>query len=610
MKNGKPSVEDVKRLRDKTKEYYQDVHNEFELDDQYHELDFLSLLGLPKELVKDGIVLPTARMLIDMYTDHVDLANARVSINKKGVTGEASDEAELLRKFGLGLLYRTGIESEVSPFRMAAKHQGLYGLGVLKTVWDADRWPDKPEKKDNEGDKEYAERIDEFRQTRNSQLPIVIREVNPRCIYPDYSYGGRQFVIEVQEKVCFDVMEKYKKWSNPKGRAIDEKVTLTSFWTNEYRCELADDEPILQVKGGVAKHNYGFIPYVLIDSGLGNTSYDADPVKRYVGIIRYLRQMFISESRNYSLRDITCKKGALPWYTLEGDAGTDTTGISILATQYGEAQPLPPGVKLKQQQPAIAPETLLRELDVAASYIAAAAGPKSLQGVGETGVRSATHAQSLMQAGSTRFQYPSESFAYATAKCLSNAALIHKRVIPGAARMWARTPTDEFDIEIDGKKFKEPITFYVEYAPTSEEEEYRKHDDLERMFKSGLVTKEWARKQLPNIDPEAMSIQEAEEQIELNPNMQGAVMELAMSLWRREHGIPEPPPMMPQMLPAGATQPPMPQQGTTEPGRSVIAPASPKPIPGSPRAMELQNKSLRSPNSMTQQGVGGGGNRR
>ncbi|MFA5377162.1 MAG: hypothetical protein WC455_15530 [Dehalococcoidia bacterium] len=609
MKNGKPDVADVIRLRDKTKEYYQDVHREFETDDTYHELDFLNLLGLPKELAPDGIVLPTARMLIDLYTDHVDLSNARVFINKKGVTGESSDEAESLRKFGLGLLYRTGIESDVNPFRMAAKHQGLYGLGVLKTVWDKDRCPLAPQQKDGEGDGEFASRTDEWRNGKDSHLPIVIQAINPRNIYPDYSYGGRQFIIEVQEKVCFDVMEKYKSWSNPKGRKIDEKVTLTSFWTNTWRCELADDEPILPVKGGVAKHNYGFIPYVLIDSGLGNISSDADPVKRYVGILRHLRQMFISESRNYSLRDITCKKGSLPWYKV---TGKNADQISAIANKYGEATPFPPDTDIEAMSPAIASETLLKQAGVAADYIAAMAGPRSLQGVGESGVRSATHAQTLISSASTRFQYPSESFRNATAKVLSNAALIQKRVIPEGVRMWARTPTDEFDIPTDGKKFKEPITFYVEYAPVSEEEEYRKHDDLERLFKSGMVTKQWARKQLSNIDPQAMSIEEAEETIELNPNMQRAIMELAMSLWRQKYGLPEPiPEPMPQPItPAGATQPPMPQQGTAEPGRSVIAPASPKPVPGSPRAMELQNKNMRSQNSMTMQGVGGGGNRR
>jgi hypothetical protein len=611
MKNGKPEVSDVINMRDKTKEYYQDVHKEFETDDKYHELDFLELLGLPKELAPDGIVLPTARMLIDLYTDHVDLANARVSINKKGVTGESSDEAELLRKFGLGLLYRTNIESDVNPFRMAAKHQGLYGLGVLKTVWDADKWPSKPEQKDGEGDKEYAERIDEFRSTRNSQLPVAIQSVNPRNIYPDYSYGGRQFVIEVQEKVCFDVMEKYPKWGNPQGRKVGDKVTLTSFWTNTWRCELADDEPILPVKGGVAKHNYGFIPYVLIDSGLGNISYDADPVKRYVGIIRYLRQMFISESRNYSLRDITCKKGALPWYKITGD---NADQISVLSTSYGEAVRFPKDTNIEPMSAGIAPETLLRELDVASSYIAAAAGPKTLQGVGDTGVRSATHAQSLIQAGSTRFKYPSETFGNATAKCLSNAALIHKRVIPDKARMWAKgpTPNDEFDVDIDGKKFKEPITFYVEYAPVSEEEEYRKHNDLINMIKSGLVTLPWARKQIPNIDPQAMEIEDAERKIEDNPNMDAAVWELVMAKKRKELGMPEPvvPTPQAQQNPAPAGMPQQPQGQQQGPPRQVMAPPSPKPMPGSARKLDLQMANIKGQTAPVGQGVGGGGNRR
>ena len=68
------------------------------------------------------------------------------------------------------------------------------------------------------------------------------------------------------------------------------------------------------------KHNYGFLPYVEIDSGLGNQSIDGDVEMRWVGLLRYMSGILKSQSRNYSISDIMNMKGPWPWYGASDDA--------------------------------------------------------------------------------------------------------------------------------------------------------------------------------------------------------------------------------------------------------------------------------------------------
>jgi len=82
-----------------------------------------------------------------------------------------------------------------------------------------------------------------------------------------------------------------------------------------------------------------------------------------------------------------------------------------------------------------------------------------------------------------------------------------KNVIPGDIYVWARTPTDEFDIEI--KKDKDEGAFHLlRRVSPHPRDEYRRHDDLERLVESGLVTRKWARTRMSNVDPIAIDREE------------------------------------------------------------------------------------------------------
>lgn len=591
----KPTVDEIKELYETCKKYYGPIHSLFDQDDKFYELDIKDMLGLPLEFAAEGIVLPTARDIVDTCVDHTDVHNARIFVNRKGTSMTSEEETEMMRKFYLGLIARVEQESTISPWRVGAKHYWLHGATYFKTVWDADRSPDKPEQKAGESESDYNDRLDDWRKASGSKMPIVIQAVHPKNIMMD-PFGNESFIFETNERLCFNVTQKWPKWSNPLDKRAGQIVQQISFWTPEYRCELYDGEPILPVGGGVVKHKYGILPYVQIDSGLGNMSNDGNPIKRYVGVLRYIRDVLVSESRNYSTSDCVLKRTAWPWGTIEGE---NADQVDMVEQKFGSYTRLPKGTKLVQQTPQVPAKDLTGFLSLTESYLAAHAAPNSVRGMGETGVRSGTDRRQLIAEASTKYNYGVIAFRNGTAKILANCATIFKNVIPGDLRVWARTPTDEFDVKIDKEKMKEPFTCYVEFAPVSEEDEYTRHDDLERLVSSRIGTRQWARTQMSNVDPKTLEVQEEVEKLKDSPAVQSIFEQYVAAQAAKILGAKQ---MMQSMKENPAAPSPMGAPRGQTPMYDVAQ-------PGSAEDMQNQMTQMRSPVSMTQQGTGGGGNR-
>lgn len=613
----KLTVAEILELYEQCESHYGKVFELFKADQKYYELDFYDLLNLPEGFEAEGIVLPSGRDFVDSCVDNTSLKNVKVFLNKFGTKAIQEKSFEMLRKFYLGLLHITEVENTVSPWQMSKKHFWLHGLSVIKHVWDADRWLDKPERKEDEPENDYAERIDEWRSMHHQSIPIVIKALNPCWVMPDPFEEGGQFVFETQERLVYNVKNKYPGWSNPEGKKLGDKVKHISFWTDTYRCELYDNEPVLRVKSGVAKHNYGFVPYTFIESGLGNISFDNDPAMRYVGVLRYVRESLVSESRNYSMSDIVLKHTAMPGGTIVGHNSRQQGPIKI---KFGEFQPLPDDTKL-EPWPIITPTSVLMEhLALIYGRLAAHAAPNATRGLPEPGVRSAIHFQEMATVAGKRFSYAEQAYQNGVAKTLTNCAKIVKNVIPGDFKMWARTPTDEIDVEIKKELMREPFTCYVQFSPVDEEDEYRRQQARLLMVKEDIVSKKWARQQMNNVDPEAMEVELEVERLMQDPNVQGLLSQyvsgkLMEALAKRSAGESVDNPQL-QMLGAAMGQgeslrshqvtssasPVMPTQ-TTTPMQQMNAPGSAGQIDNQ---MEQQRRAM---GSGSLQGIGGGGNR-
>ncbi len=603
MAQTKPTVELVKALLEKCETVYDPLWGKFANDERFHELDFLNDLRIPIEFKSQGIVLPTARDMVDTFTDQIDLYNARIRTTNlsRGRLGDASQHeySTMMERFYYGVLYRNMVENSISPLRVGAKHYALHGLAVYQTIWDADRWLGNKDRPD-----------------AHQTIPIIIRAVNPRCIMVDPYDPAPQFVFEVQERLVHDVKERYPHWTNPENKTGDKLVKCVSWWTDTYRCELRDGEPVLKIRGGVDKHGYGFLPYTCIDSGLGNVSYDNDPCKRYVGILRYMQDLLISESRDYSIADIVLCKTAWPWGLLVGPGAHDYALSGELDQKFGSITGLPDGIEYQGQSPQVPPEALQQHLAITMGYIAAHAAPNSVRGMGEPGVRSGVDRQQLLAQASTRYRYATEAFKSGIAKVLTNCALLAKNKIPDDIEVWGQTPTGEVSVKIEKAKMRTPFFCVVDFAPIDPQDEYRRHDDIMRLTQTGIATRQWAREQTPNMDPDELEVQEVYQRLMDNPvvqQWQGQVAVAMMTQAQAKRDAAEAPVQPPMAPPMGGN--PM-MSGQPQPQQQGGAPRSPvTPMPniaalGSPEDMQNKMKAGQSQVGLNPlQGFGGGGNR-
>ena len=604
-RSDKPTIKEILEQFEFCKKYYSKLRTCYEQDENFYNLDFKAKLNIPGEFQKDTVILPTARDVVDTGVNHTNINNARVFTNKKGTSEISKKSAEMLRKLGLGIIHGTNVESRINPAHVGAKHYWKHGLAVFKTIWDADRWVDKPEQKKGESEEAYAIRLDEWRASQHLSLPIIIQAINPYHIMPDPYTGGDYYVIEWYKRKLYDVKRIWPHFRDKEGREPDDLIETLSFWTDKYRAEFVENESMLKIPGGIVAHKYGFNPYTLIESGLGSVDTDNSPESRYVGLLRYMNDLLVSESTNYTLNDILMKRE-----TMKGGyiTGADAGSIPEVKQEYGKYWPVgDKDVEFHDWESKIPPEASFRQLAVTHDYISAHAAPRSARGLSETGVRSGADRRLIIAEASAIYQYATPAFQNGWAQILSKCAMLVKNVIPGDFEIWTRTPTDEFDVVVKKDLIREPFNYYVEFAPISEEDEYRRQDSLLKMWNSGngITTQEWTWNQMSNVDPQRMRRQQEKENLRRMPSY-NAIKDQTMAMLYQQAlqqlGL--------QGQPVQGQQPvETPQTG----GQRPLVPGIPNRAPlGSAQDLDNQLRNLAAQNLsgiQGSQGRGGGGNR-
>ncbi|MFA5379621.1 MAG: hypothetical protein WC455_27935 [Dehalococcoidia bacterium] len=588
-----PTVEEVKDLYAANLMGFGSLYAAFDEDETYYELAFAGELNLPVEYKDLAVVLPSARNSIDTFADWIGIDNAKVQVSRRKQNKAEEESAEQLRRFGSGLVYMTNVNAAISPWRVAAKHYPLYGVAWLKTVYNADLWPDKPIQKKGESDETYKLRESEWENVCEGTLPISISAINPRCIMFDTGTTGQTWVIEHYKKPVEDVIRHWKKWKPEKGYDGGEEVLVIDYWDKDYRCVIVDGIAVLNTKSGVAKHGYGFVPYVCIDAGLGNITSDNDLSMRFVGMNRKIQPVLKSESRDYSLQDIVISKNGMPAVVLSGD---NAVLVQKFDLSFGEVNKLPEGVKFEQVQPMMPPSEITQHYYTTREIIDGSTIPRSMRGQSETNVRSGSDRRQLMAAGQTRLKYPEMAFKNRSANVLNNCARLLKK-IPGNVTVFSHTPSDEFYDVIDKNKIREPINFHIKFNPTDPEEEFRLHDDLIRLKHEALLTKRSARKKMHDVNVDEEERQELKEMIFMSPAIQNGIQQLigvmtqaAIQGRMAAEGLPGP------TVPPSAGQPPT-GSPTPPPGGMVTQNRQVAPL-GSAQALQNQMNQNRSQTAM------------
>ena len=558
----KPTIEEIKELKALTRKHYSNLHSEFQTDEDYFNLDFLPDLGLPVAHAAEGTILPTGRDVIQTAKAHIDTTNPRVFVTAVGTGRAAEEEAEMRQKFYQGIAYRTMVESPTSPFEAAVKNLCLYGLAGLKVVYDPDRWPDKPEKRDGETGEDYSERMSNYEQQRHDALPIVIVSVHPSALLFDPSYWHSAFVIECHSKLVLDISKRWPNWFNAEDKRPTDLVDYDEYWDEEWRSILIDGQPVL--RGEVVRHKYGFMPYAIAYSGLGMETAANYPEHKAVGLLRYIRGVLASESRAYSIYDVVLKGTAWPVKAAEGDNANLLTDFKL---EYGTIQKLPPGVKLVDVISPPPTDALLGHLQYTNSIISASVAPRSVRGMAEPGVRSGYDRSLIIEKAELNFGVIKQAAEKLIAQALSMSSKVLERVVPGNVSVWAKTPVGDYDVEIKKDRIKGHLCS-VEFRAVREEQEMRQSQNAQQLVAAGLISRDTARrKYLESIDAEGEEMKIDAEKIRNSPPVQEVLaqaiaQELAQALGVRTQeqqmagqrkGAGQPPPGIPGIPPRPPT---------------------------------------------------------
>jgi len=472
-------------------------------------------------------------------------------------------------------------------------------MWCFETLYDPSKIPEEPEKTKDESDEEFAKRMDIYNGELHDALPIVIRAVHPRNVYPDPS---GDFMIIEETKTLGQAKAEWPNWTqkltSPIALGNPRDVVQVSYFDRDYRAIYLDGEPVLTAgnKDGVLKHDYGFIPYVIGFSGLGTTDKSAKPEYQAVGLLRYLRGLLRSESFAYSVYNIIMKAHSWPITFVSGPGASALANIKL---KFGKIYEKPVGVTIEDYVKSAPPEIVMQHMEYTNAILAASAAPRSVRGLPEAGVRSGTDRSLVIAEARLRYDSILEQMQLSTAKVLSNCTKIAERVVPMDFNIWAKSPDEEFDFKIDRTKIKHHYTTFVEFTPVSPEEEARRHADMENLVKTGIISTQTGRRRyMSHIDPETEDIKVEAEKLRNDPNVRAVLAQIvAQRLASEAQRLGKIKALQEGTLPAQATQGGEPAQpALSGPGMAQALSAMMRqrqgtykpPIPGSPEEAAAQ----------------------
>ncbi len=477
---------------------FSQLHSEIREDEQFYDLNVADLLNLPRKFRKDGIVLPTAREVIDTAADHIAPVNRRVNVPRRKTDKSGTAQANKIRRFYEALLNWLDRKGDTSRFRNGGKGLGLTGITVWKLIYDKKLFPPKPTKVKSESDEEFKDRLDEWKVDRKNVIPFDLQVLHPGEVIFDHTHEPPQWIIQTSNKMVGDIKDEFPSWPNPKNRKNTDEVEVLEYWEDKRRAVIIDKTSALKGEDEIIKHRQSVHPYIIGGSGLGHDDWEHRLEKKYVGLLRFIKAVLLAESRAYSIADIVLKGGAWPVRVAEGDRANEMPRIRL---EYGTVQPLPPGVKITDLTPQLPAEMVFNFMSLNNGIISAAAAPRVVRGLREPGITSGFDRQ--LELGQARLRYG--PLVWTMERMLEETCRKVGRIMQaldlGPINIQAGTTEDNF-MSISGTDFKNHHAVEIKVGVLEPEDEIRKHNDAIALVAGGLMSPQTAiRTYFPNVDP-------------------------------------------------------------------------------------------------------------
>lgn len=504
-----PTIDEIMNLFKEAGIYYGPFHKECGIEEDY----YLGRRRVPAPENIDPIWPATATSIINVATDHVDVNNLSIDVPSMP---KSRARAERIKKFYQGVW----LSIKKPVLRTAVRQSFTYGIGWLKNMYDADKWPDSPKFEDYPDEASYKEALKEFSDRRCITFPFDVSVINPKNLIWDDSKSGTKWVIESYKRTVGDLKWQYPQWLS--GKDSSDLIEWVEYWDREWCAYIIDGKFVW----GPYRHGYGHLPYTAILPVHSHTFEDGSPQDRYWGINKPVRSLLDEEARLITQIDAIVR--TIAWRTLDfqgpRQAAEKTADNYEL---FGGKNILEPGVSVQMSPMPQVPQDLYQQLVVIQNKIEEATFPNVIRGARPAGVSAGYAIASLAGMGRLVFQGVADGLRHAIEQLNTKFAQMVENKIKGRVTVHARTEVHNFDQAIGPEDIRGYYENVVQVKAEAPEEREREALLGLRLYTAGIITKYEAQKRAGIINPlEEQMMQRAEQLLETPEMIQAQVQVL------------------------------------------------------------------------------------
>ena len=465
-----PTLDEILGLFRESNTYFGPFHRQCAEEEDY----YMGKRTVPAPEGIDPVWPATAGAIINVGTDHVDINNLQIDV-PSGPRAKA--RAERIKRFYQGVW--SSIKEPV--LRTVTRQTFLYGIGWLKVMFDADRWPDAPVFHDFKDETAYKEALETFMDDRDLCFPFVVSVVNPRNLIWDDSRNRVKWCIEFTQRNVREIQRRYPEWTTRKeGGAIAQWI---EYWDEEWVAYIADNEFVY----GPHRHGYGFNPYTPISPVYSYTFSDGPPQDRYRGILKNVHSLLDEEARMITQLSAIIRTTA---YRTLDFAGPRTQAEEAAETYeiFGGKNVIPPGVDVRPSPMVQVPPDLFQQLNIIQTLIEQATFPNVIRGVRPRGVSSGFGISVLAGMGRLVFQGVADGVRHSLEQVNAKFAKLVEFKIRGRVTVHARTEVHNYDQTIGPDDIKGYYENIVQIKAEAPEEREREALLAMRLHSAGVIS--------------------------------------------------------------------------------------------------------------------------
>ena len=435
------------------------------------EFDFSVPLGGTK------VNLGTFHSIIETLVAHASPRFMDIDVPPPGP--RAGARAELIEKFLNGAHHM--LEQNTPVKREIVKHQGLYGVSLVKFEFAGHQWGEMPEPPpEGEDMSEYEKQVKEISENRKFKFPIISEVINPQeCVWDTASTNPR-WIIRNSEIDSEWIMAHFPEYE---GSFSDGKCDFAEVWTSTHVGYMAEGEWAMKPR----RHAYGRIPWIIFHPQTGIKTVGQKPEHMYRGIGSGNFGMIRAESRLASQYLDIVSRNAWSSLNFKGPRGMTEEVMQEFSQEPGARNYVPPNVDVEPQDVSEAPQSILTAMSTLERAIEANTVPAVARGERPVGAASGYLTAVLAGIASLNFG----AIVDATERGLQEANEIILRIVENVigdtVTVFGNTEAGAIDAKIKPNDIKGHYVSTIRLTSTSPEEQERKLSLWRDTWASGFV---------------------------------------------------------------------------------------------------------------------------